>query len=317
MRDRRFLRMQLEVVEDRLVPSSTPAAVPHPAGYDAAIARIDPTHEAATFPEVRNDSRAANDRISISIATITVTDPNPDPFFPARPAPVATIHLSLQSVSLVQEAEHHVASRDRTIDLPPIQESPAIVRSRLLSTPITPHHTEVLAFSHVAAVDSLPVNAEWNSVTGLKSWLKGKQLPAFTRHVPEALATPAATVAETDPPADEAIVDEVELPLDAIVSLFPAGTPIAGAVAWNLAALEQCAAALLAELPDSGIAEALADPERYLWVSAAALVAATTVGVTRIQRPGRDAVPVVLGADSIPPPRAKSQRKEPLRVRGS
>jgi hypothetical protein len=73
----------------------------------------------------------------------------------------------------------------------------------------------------------------------------------------------------------------------------------------------------LAELTDSGIAEALADPERYLWVSAAALVAATTVGVARAQRPGRDVDRVVLGADSIPPPRSKSQRNEPLRVRGS
>src|SRR6185312_13469870 len=145
MRDRRFLRMQLEVVEDRLVPSSAPAAVPHPAGYDVAISRIDPAREAATLPEVRNDSHAANDRISISIATTAVSDPNPDPFLPARPAPAATIHFALSSVSLVEEAEHRVASRDRTIDLPPITEAPATIQSRLLSPPVAPHHAAVLA----------------------------------------------------------------------------------------------------------------------------------------------------------------------------
>ena len=159
MRHRRFLRMQLEVVEDRLVPSSAPAVVPHPAGYDSAIVRIDSTHETATLPGIRIDSCAANDRISILSATLAGSDPNPDPFVPARPTPAATIHLTLQSVSLVEEAEHRIASRDRTVDLPPIQESPAIIRSHLLSTPITPHHTEVLAFSHVPTLDSAPVSA--------------------------------------------------------------------------------------------------------------------------------------------------------------
>lgn len=314
----RFL--QLERVEDRLTPAafsfpsvlvSPPVAVPAIVLSPDAVTRAASSHSGDAHPDLRDLHSVLIDvRVSLNDSS---GDANPDPFAPLHASTSIPLRPADLPIAPAADVDRHPVSRDRSIDLPPIEDSPVLLQQRVSAAPAAVRNAPTISLPGAAAYHPAPSNSDWTLLPGVRLIYKGRLLPLAPQVSAAVPAAPSEAEPEADvPSAEEGTLPASELPLDAFISLFPAGVPLAGAIAANLPSIEEAANALLANLPDLGGDDVFSDPERYLWLGAATLVGASTAFAIRPQR-AASADRVVLGADfirMIPKPQRKTKLLE-------
>jgi hypothetical protein len=331
MKSPRHRPLNLEPVEDRLLPSLSPhglVSVPPSLPAEVAIARFS------------TDLRV--DGVGVPVPTVGLSRvtaqrpgfPTPDLLADVR-ARAEAVHADLAAApgtdkpwlamigrfvgSLTQPGEDDQIGKeqsgnpepvaDRALlsfvlrlpsrELPPTPSSPLVTPTDPLPagaldpTPLLSDPLPgVAAVSQgVGSVGGAPTG--WALVVGTED---GSREPLPRPGVTTITSNPVDVGRPPEPQPQGPPVPIEEEPIRAEV---PRGLPLAGLVLGDVAALEESARTVLSHLPDGAeTVDALAGPEQYAWLTAAVLVTAAAGYTLRVHR-ARAGDRVTLGTDSV------------------